>query len=63
MGKVTHFNRDGLVQEFFFMYAPQSSGPFVHDTLPIIGVHRKYELIEGNLVKASEKNVHSGLHV
>jgi hypothetical protein len=43
MGKVTHFNRQGLVEEFFFMYDPRNKGPFIKPKLGIVGVYRQYE--------------------
>ena len=47
MGKVTHFNKDGLLEEFFFRYDHIKG---------IIGVNRRYQINESNeLVKVAEK--------
>lgn len=42
LGKVTHFNRQGLVEEFFFNYAPNHHGNFLAPVQKIIGVYRRY---------------------
>ena len=56
MGKVTHFNKQGLVEEFFMIYNPESKGPFVNPKHKITGVYRKYERDkDNNLVKVTEK--------
>ena len=41
-GKVTHFDLNGLVKEFFLLYHPKSNGPFIDNNLKIVGVLRKY---------------------
>nr|MBI4156159.1 hypothetical protein [Candidatus Woesearchaeota archaeon] len=47
MGKVTHFNGDGLLEEFFFKYDPAKG---------VIGVNRRYERNASNkLVKVAER--------
>lgn len=43
LGKVTHFNRQGLAEEFFFKCEPESEGPFVVPEQHIVGVYRAYE--------------------
>jgi hypothetical protein len=58
IGKVTHFNKNGLAEEFFFRYDPQSQGPFVNEEHKIIGVYRKYERTDGKLVRTK-----AGLYV
>ena len=58
MGKVTHFNRQGLVEEFFFMYDPSSDGPFIKPDQGIIGVYRSYERNpQKRLIRTLEKLV------
>ncbi len=57
-GKVAHFSPSGLVEELFFRYAPQSSGPFVAPEHKIEGVHRKYRCgTDDRLYVASEEIV------
>lgn len=58
IGKVTHFDKDGLAEEFFLRYDPQSKGPFVDEEHKIIGVYRKYERADGKLVRTK-----AGLYV
>ncbi len=49
MGKVTHFNRQGVVEEFFFQYEPLSQR--------INGVYRSYSRNEvGQLMRQSERH-------
>src|SRR3989344_1865723 len=47
MGKVTRFTKEGLAEEFFFAYAPESQGPFIDENNKIIGIYRRYERFEG----------------
>ncbi len=42
MGKVTHFGRNGLEEEFFVKYEPDSVGPFLDEEARLVGVYRKY---------------------
>lgn len=49
MGKVTHFNKDGLAEEFFLMQNPDSENE------EIIGVHRNYSRENGELSLAKER--------
>lgn len=58
MGKVTHFNSQGLVEEFFLMYNSDTKGPFINQKYKIEGIYRKYERKNGKLVCISEKPVH-----
>ena len=52
MGKVTHFDKDGLNEEFFFMHEPSSlSSENPHS---IIGVYRAYERLGENLTRKNE---------
>lgn len=57
LGKVTRYNSNGLVEEFFFKYEPQSEGPFIVDEgkLKIVGVYRRYEAKNGSLVRVLEQ--------
>jgi hypothetical protein len=43
MGKVTHFGKDGLMEEFYFKYAPYEDVPYVRDDHPIAGIYKSYE--------------------
>lgn len=57
-GKVAHFGPDGLIEELFFRYAPESKGPFVVSGQNIEAVHRKYERgADDRLYLASERVV------
>lgn len=58
LGKVTHFGPQGLIEEFFFRYAPNSKGPFIDKKHGIVGVYRSYERNDdGRLVKVLEQLV------
>jgi len=48
MGKVTHFDKDGLVQEFYFQRGEDGK---------IEGVHKRYEHVDGKLKVVSESSV------
>ena len=50
MGKVTHFDHEGLVEEFFLDYRPQSTRPFISRNHGIVGVYRRYRDDEGSPV-------------
>lgn len=52
MGKVTHFNKDGLAEEFFLMYDGKEG--------EIAGVHRTYSTADGELKRAGEKTIPVG---
>ena len=43
IGKVTHFGPEGLVEEFFFRYAPEHRGSFINAKHKIIGVYRRWK--------------------
>lgn len=43
LGKVAHIKNGLLCEEFFFKYAPESSGPFFDAEHSIVGVYRRYE--------------------
>lgn len=47
MGKVTHFDKDGLVEEVYLEVDEQGRGPFVDAGLKLVGVHRLYRTEEG----------------
>ena len=54
MGKVTHFDRHGLREEFYFVHDDEKVTPFVEDA--IVGVYVKYAVDEaGYLYKVLEK--------
>ena len=53
LGKVTHFGREGLVEELFFKYSASSTGPFIEEEQGIIGVHRMYENVNGKVTLKS----------
>jgi len=57
LGKVTHFGPDGLMEEFFFRYAPESDGPFVVPERKIVGVHRKYKREADDKLYVASENV------
>lgn len=59
MGKVTHFNRQGLVEEFFFVYDPGADAPlFQLERGGITGVYRAYGLDHASkLARTSEQTV------
>ena len=42
MGKIAHFDRYGLAEEFFLKYDPNSNGPFIDKEHGIVGVYRNY---------------------
>ena len=54
LGKVTHFNEQGLVEEFFLLHDPNSDGPFIDKENKIKGVYRKYDKIKGKVSKVEE---------
>lgn len=55
LGKVTHFNKQGLVEEFFFRHMPEAKAPLIECT-GIVGVYRKYWRDEsGALAMISEE--------
>ncbi|HIG92684.1 TPA: hypothetical protein HA242_01485 [Candidatus Woesearchaeota archaeon] len=60
LGKVTHFAKQGLVEELFFRYAPDSDGPFIDEEHAIVGVHRKYEKLDGRVQLKSEQLWNTG---
>ncbi len=55
MGKVTHFNRAGLVEEVLLRHEPQSAGSFVDETRGIVAIHRRYAHSALGLTQISEK--------
>jgi hypothetical protein len=57
MGKVTHFDRDGLKEEFFLAYDPQSKGPFIDEEQKIVGKYRRYEREDGRLKRVMDRIV------
>ncbi len=58
MGKVTHFNRQGLAEEFFMMHDPNNKGPFVMPEESIIGVYRRYRRnAKDRLVRVVQKQI------
>jgi len=57
-GKVAHFGPQGIVEELFFRYAPESEGLFACPEQKIVGIHRVYKREAGGRPKvASEKVV------
>lgn len=50
MGKVTHFNKNGLSEEFFFMHNPEQN-LFIYPEQKIIGVYRSYNNKNGDLFR------------
>src|SRR3989344_327980 len=57
-GKVAHFGPEGLVEELFFKYAPESEGPFVCPDQKIAGIHRVYQRgKDDQLYVASQRTV------
>ena len=48
MGKVTHFTKEGLVEEIFFRYDPNSQGPFIEPEQKILAIYRQYERNENS---------------
>ncbi|MBS3122127.1 hypothetical protein J4434_04545 [Candidatus Woesearchaeota archaeon] len=57
LGKVTHFNMQGLAEEFFFKVEPNCDGPFVVPEQPIVGVYRTYERKDGALICTEERRI------
>lgn len=58
LGKVTHFNQDGLVEEFFLMQNNAVNGPFVFEEQGIVGVYRKYAKDnDGKIIKIVDEIV------
>lgn len=58
VGKVTHFTKQGLLEEFFFRYAPHAEGPFIDEARGIVGVYRRYGRDDGGeLVRLEEQLV------
>lgn len=55
MGKVTHFDNEGLAEEFFLKYNPSHQGPFIDKEHGIVGVYRRYEKRDNDLFKVEEK--------
>ena len=47
MGKVTHFDSKGLVEEFFLAYMPAHKGEFIDKQHKIVGIYRYYDRIRG----------------
>ena len=57
-GKVAHFGPDGLIEELFFTYAPESDGPLVCPEQKIAGIHRIYQRgKDDQLYVASQRTV------
>lgn len=55
IGKVTHFNKDGLNREFLFDYQPHAPGLFIDEGQGIVGLLRTYKKDpKGKLYRASE---------
>jgi len=63
MGKVTHFNKQGLVEEFFMM--PMNGGKAIEGTNPngICGVYRSYVKENGRVKMAEEKKAENLAYV
>ncbi|MDP3698966.1 MAG: hypothetical protein Q8R47_05255 [Nanoarchaeota archaeon] len=57
IGKVTHFGPDGLVEEFFFRYAPEHQGLFLNPEHKIIGVYRQWKREAGKWNSLPEEQV------
>ena len=57
MGKVTHFDKDGLNEEFFLQYDPEHKGSFINEEAKIVGVYRRYERLAGDLIQMDEVKV------
>jgi len=55
LGKVTHFGKEGLQEEFFLHYDPYSKGPFIAGGQGIVGIYRKYWFDGEKVQKIGEK--------
>lgn len=56
LGKVTHFTKKGLVEEFFFACKPKSIKQLVPEK-GIVGVYRRYELARNKPRCAEEREI------
>lgn len=54
IGKVAHFTREGLAEEFFFMYDPSCSGPYVDREAGIVGRYRSYRRVGKRLERLTD---------
>lgn len=64
MGKVTHFDKEGLVEEMYIAIGEQVRGPFIDAAYNLVGVHRVYRDEEGRPFRNAEERLtpyHVGL--
>ncbi len=47
MGKVTHFDSEGLLEEFYLAYMPKHKGKFLDSAHKVVGIYRYYDRSRG----------------
>jgi hypothetical protein len=47
MGKVTHFDSEGLLEEFYLAYMPKYKGQFLDPKHKVVGIYRYYDRSRG----------------